>query len=133
MLIIDKKSNKDIGIYSIGYITIIKMDDCKIIRSVNPLYLYQESGYVKEKGVNKYLIFDSTYVIKELIKQYNDVWGGIRDKIKEVSSDERNYEKDYMKIISNSDYDLPLNKPLKFRLMTINIRSVASFSRWYFV
>ena len=35
-------------------------------------------------------------------------------------------KKDYMKIISNSDYDLPLNKPLKFRLMTINIRSVAS-------
>ena len=97
----------------------------------------QETGYVKEKGVNKYLIFDSTDEIEELLKQYNDVWGGIRDKIKEVSSDECNYEKDYMKIISNSDYDLPLNKPLKFRLMTINIRSVASWylydTRWYFV
>ena len=129
LLKIDKKSYKDIGIYSIGYITIKKMDDCKIIRSVNPSYLLvnQENGYVK------YLIFDATYEIKELIKQYNDVWGGISDKIKEVSSGERNYEKDYMKIISNSDYDLPLNKPLKFRLMTINIRSVASFSRWYFV
>ena len=29
-----------------------------------------------------------------------------------------------MKIKFNSDDDLPLNKPLKFYLMTINIRSV---------
>ena len=29
-----------------------------------------------------------------------------------------------MKIKFNSDDDLPLNKPLKFRLMTITIRSV---------
>ena len=34
------------------------------------------------------------------------------------------YEKDYMKIKFNSDDNLPLNKPLKFRLMTISIRSV---------
>ena len=34
------------------------------------------------------------------------------------------YEKDYMKIIFNSDDDLPLNKTLKFHLMTITIRSV---------
>ena len=38
-------------------------------------------------SVNKYLIFDSTDEHKELLKKYNDVWGGIRDKIKEVSSD----------------------------------------------
>ena len=29
-----------------------------------------------------------------------------------------------MKIEFNSDDNLPLNKPLKFRLMTINIRSI---------
>ena len=37
---------------------------------------------------------------------------------------ENYYEKDYMKIKFNSDDDLPLNKPLKFHLMTITIRSV---------
>ena len=37
---------------------------------------------------------------------------------------ECDYEKDYMKIKFNSDDDLPLNKPLKFHLMTITIRSV---------
>ena len=82
------------------------------------------SGYIEEKGVNKYLVFDSTDENKELIKKYNDVFNGIRDKIKEINSDECDYEKDYMKIKFNSDDNLPLNKPLKFHNMTITIRSV---------
>ena len=51
LLKIDKKSYKDIGIYKIGYITIKKIDDCKSIHSVNPLYLYinNASGYIEEK------------------------------------------------------------------------------------
>ena len=69
-------------------------------------------------------IFDSTDENKELLRKYNDVWGGIKDKIEEVSSGEYDYEKDYMKIKFNSDGDLPLNKPLKFHNMTIIIRSV---------
>ena len=36
-------------------------------------------------------------------------------KIKEVSSDECYYEKDYMKIKFNSDDNLPVNKLLKFQ------------------
>ena len=46
------------------------------------------------------------------------------DKIKEVSNDDYDYEKDYMKITFNSDDNLPLNKPLKFHNMIITIRSV---------
>ena len=124
MLKLDKKSYKDIGIYNIGYITIKKIDDCENISSVNPLYLRitHASGYIEEKGVNKYLVFDSTDENKELIKKYNDVFNGIRDKIKEINSNEFDYEKDYMKIKFNSDDDLLLNKPLKFH--TITIRSV---------
>ena len=55
---------------------------------MNPLYLFinHANGYIEEKGVNKYLIFDSTDENKELLKGYNDVWDGIKDKIKEVSS-----------------------------------------------
>ena len=93
---------------------------------MNPLYLLitHTNGYIEEKGVNKYLVFDSTDENKELIKKYNDVFNGIRDKIKEINSDECDYEKDYMKIKFNSDDDLPLNKQLKFHNMTITIRSV---------
>ena len=70
LLKIDKKSYKNIGIYNIGYITIKKIDDCENIYSVNPQYLLinHAKGYIKEKGVNKYLIFDSTDENKELLK-----------------------------------------------------------------
>ena len=125
LLKIDKKSYKDIGIYNIGYITIKKIDDCENIYSVNPLYLLinHANGYIEKKGVNKYLIFDSTDENKELVKKY-DIWNGIRDKIKEISSVECDYEKDYMKIKFNSDDNLTLNKPLKFYNITITVRSV---------
>ena len=82
------------------------------------------NGYIKAKVVNKYLVFDSTDENKELLKKYNDVFNGIRNKIKKISGDECDYEKDYMKIKFNSDDNLPLNKPLKFHNMTITIRSV---------
>ena len=125
LLKIDKKRYKDMGIYNIGYIIIKKIDDCKNIYSVNPLRLLiiHASGYIEEKGVNKYLIFDSTDENKELLKKY-DVQSEIKNKIEEGSSGECDYEKDYMKIKFNSDDDLPLNKPLKFHLMTITMRSV---------
>ena len=126
LLKIDKKSYKNIDIYNVGYITIKKIDNCKNIHSVNPLYLLIDhaNGYIEEKGVNKYLVFDSTDKNKELLKKYNDVFNEIRNKIKEVSSGECDYKKDYMKIKFNSDDKLPLNKPLKFNNMTITIRSV---------
>ena len=68
------------------------------------------------------MVFDSTNENKEWIK--NNVFNGIRDKIKEINGDECDYEKYYMKIKFNSDDDLPLNKQLKFHLRTITIRSV---------
>ena len=103
-----------------------KIDDCKNIYSVNPLYLLIDhaSGYIEEKGVNKYLVFDSTGKNKELLEKYNNVWNGIKNKIKAVNSGECDFEKDYMKIKFNSDDNLPLNKTLKFHNMTITIISV---------
>ena len=126
LLKIDKKSYKDVGIYNTGYITIKKIDDCENFYSVNPLYLFvnHPNGYIEEKGVNKDLIFDSTDENKELLKKYNGVWSGIKNKIEEVSSGKCDYEKDYMKVKFNSDDYLPLNKPLKFHNMTIIIRCV---------
>ena len=93
---------------------------------MNPLYLRitHANGYIEEINENKYLIFDSIDENKELLKKYNDVFNGIMGKIKEVSNDECDYEKDYMKIKFNSNDDLPLNKLLKFHNITITIRSV---------
>ena len=100
LLNIDKKSYKNIGIYNIGYITIKKIDDCENIDSVNPLYLLisHANRYIRssaeEKGINKYLVFDSTDENEELLKKYNDAFNGIRDKIKEINNSECDYEKD---------------------------------------
>ena len=80
----DKKWYKNIDIYNIGYITNKKIDDCKTIYSVNPLNLRVDhaSGYIEQKSVNKYLVFNSTDENKDLLKKYNDVFNGIRNKIK---------------------------------------------------
>ena len=132
LLKIDKESYKNIGIYNIGYITIKKTGDCKNINSFNPLHLRitHASGYIErspseEINGNKYLVFDSTDENKGLLKKHNDVFNGIKDEVKTINGGKENdYEKDYMKIKFNSDDDLPLNKPLKFHLMTITIRSI---------
>ena len=123
-----------------------KTDDCESIYSVNPLYLLvnHANGYIEEKNGNKYFIFnDSVDENKEVSKKYADVWDGIKCKIKTINGGKENdYGKDYKKIKFNSDDDLPLNKPLKFHAMTINIRSVLEedgklypqvFLRWHFV
>ena len=70
------------------------------------------------------MVFDSTDENKELIKKYNDVFNGIKNKIKKMSSDGCDYEKDYMEIKFNSGDDLPLNKALQFHNITITIKSV---------
>ena len=71
LLKIDKKSYKNIGIYSIGYITIRKIGDCENINCVNPLYLLLDhaSGYTEEKNGNKYLVFVKN---KKVSKKYNE-------------------------------------------------------------
>ena len=85
----------------------------------------QANGYIEEKSVNKYLIFDSTNENKELLKKYTDVWNKINNEIKAINSGKENYyEKDCIKIKFNSDDDLPLTKSWKFHDTTIVIRSV---------
>ena len=56
---IDKKSYKDINIYIIGYF---------------PLYLdiTHVNGYIEEKDMNKYLVFNSTDKNKELPQVFLD-------------------------------------------------------------
>ena len=90
------------------------------------LHINHASGYIEEQNGNKYLIFDSVDENKEVLKKYANVWNGIKNKIKAINGDECDYGKDYMKIKFNSDDDLPLNKLLKFHLMTIIIRCVFS-------
>ena len=92
MLKIDNKSYKNIDIYYIGYITIRKIDDYESIYSVNPLHLRinYASGYIEEKNGNKYLIFDSVDENREVLKNYGDIWDGIKNKAKAINGDKEN-------------------------------------------
>ena len=99
------------------------------------LQVNQAKGYIEEKNGNKYLIFDSaelrssnlhsTDENKEVLKKCNKVWDGIKNKIKAINDNKENdYGNDYMKNKFIFDDDLPLNKPVKFHTITINIRFV---------
>ena len=85
---------------------------------------YIERSSAEEINENKCLILDAVHEKKSYLKNTMMFFNGIMDKIKEISNDDCDYEKDYMNINFNSDDDLPLNKPLKFLNMTITIKSV---------
>ena len=124
----DKKTYKDLDISNIEYVTIKNIGDCYDVNNVNPLYLRIDKarGYIEEINKDKYVVFDVRYENEELLKRYNDVFNGLIDKIKKIDDDWLEYTKGYTKIKFNSDDNLPLNKPLKFYQMTINIRCVIS-------
>ena len=120
LLEIGKKSHKNIDFNYIGYVTIKKFSYYENINSVNPLYLiiHSATGYFKEKNGEKYLIIDSA-------EKYEEVFSGIRLEIKTLNGGkELFYEKNYARIEINTDDGLPLNKPLKFPVLTIIIRCV---------
>ena len=81
LLRLDKKTYKNLDIFNTGYVTVknIGSSTGHIINSVNPLYLRIDyaSGYIKENGSNKRLIFDSTDENKELLKIYSCVFDGL--------------------------------------------------------
>ena len=82
---------------------------------------------LKKKIENKYLVLDDIDKNKEVLKKYEEVWEGSKKEIEIINSGKKiKYEKDLKKIRFESNDDLPLNKPIKLRLLTINIRSVFS-------
>ena len=86
-----------------------KFSNCENIHIVNPLYLiiHSATGHFKEKYGEKYLIIDST-------EKYEEVFSGIKSKIKALNSGKELFdEKNYAKIGINTDDDLPLKQTIK--------------------
>ena len=79
---IDEKSDKNILIYYIGYVTIKEYIK---IYSVNPLYLIFRyvNGYFEEINGNKYLTLVPTNESKE--KKYEELRIKIRDLIRSIT------------------------------------------------
>ena len=61
-----------------------------------------------------------------MFRKYSEVWNGIKNGIRKINDSELGeYDKDYMKIIFNSDDDLfLLNKQLYFPTITVVIRNI---------
>ena len=92
LLKIDKKSQKHIHIYYIGYITIREIGDYECIHSINSLYLiieevgrYIDCNSMEESNGNKYLIFASTDKNKEELKTYTELWDEIKNLIEKIN------------------------------------------------
>ena len=86
LLKVDKKDYKEIDIYYIGYVTVKKIANCNNINSVNPLYLMinEMIGHFEEKNENKYLVLDDVDENKEVSKKYEEVWEGVKKKLKQL-------------------------------------------------
>ena len=64
---------------------------------------------------------------KEVSKKYEEVSDRIKKDIETINGGKKvEYSKDFKKVKFESDDDLPMNKPVKLRLLTIIIRSVFS-------
>ena len=102
-----------------------RIDDYeRICRVTAPLFwvVSFESGYIEERGGNKYLIFDNSFAEnKDLLKKYTEFWDAVKQKIKKINGGKKT---DYIKIKFESDDDLPLNEPLIFYEMHIFVRFV---------
>ena len=84
-------------------------------------------GHFEEKNENKYLVLDDVTETKEVSKKYKEVWDGIKKDIETINGGKRvEYGKDFIKVRFESNDDLPMNKPIKLRLLTIIITSVFS-------
>ena len=72
LLKVDKKDYDEIDINYIAYVTVKKIDNCKNINSVNPLYLMIDEmiGHFEEKNENKYLVLDDVDENKEV----SNIW-----------------------------------------------------------
>ena len=123
LLKLDKKSSMDISIYYIGYVTIKLEYD---INCVNLLCLLigELDSFIEEKEGSKYLNISLTYNNNDVLIKYADVWSRIKDQIKKINDGPvGEYGKDYMKMKFDFDDNLPLNKILKFRILTIITRN----------
>ena len=126
LLKIYKKDYNEIDIYYIGYVTVKRIDDCNNINSINPLYLMIDEmiGHFEEKNENEYLVLDDVDENKEVSKKYEEVQEGIKKEIETINGGEKNEY--FKKIRFKSNDDLPLNKPIKLRILKIIIRPIFS-------
>ena len=86
LLKVGKKDYNEIDIYYIAYVTVKKIDNCKNIHSVNPLYLTIDEmiAHFEEKNENKYLVLDDVNENKKVSKNMKKFGKALKKKLKQL-------------------------------------------------
>ena len=88
---------------------------------------------IEENIGNKYLILVPTDDSKDKVKKCEEIWCKIKKHlIRSTNNNSGDYEEKYMKILLNSDDDLPLTKIVELHGMIIVVRSVFSDGNKYY-
>ena len=75
------------------------------------LIIGKVDGHIEVKNGSKYLVFDSMDKNKEVLKKYTELWNRTKNEIETINGGKKGeYGKDFMKIIFDTDDNLPLNK-----------------------
>ena len=118
---VDKKDFNNIDIYYLGY-EHKKISECNVINSVNPLYLKitdMKGQFEKGKDHAWYLVISNK---DDVYKKLADILESIKNKITEKTWDVLEYDKDYMKIKSESNNIFPTDKDVNIHIAAIIIR-----------
>ena len=109
--------NLDTNLLSINQISFTSTDSVVYdieyfidLDGVNSLYLVfnDVDTYFEKYNENKYVIFTLANKNREALENYNELWSEIKDEIETIKGSEPiKYEKDFMKIKFESNYDLP--------------------------
>ena len=101
-----------------------KISECKVINSVNPLYLRIadiKSQFEKGKDDAWYLVISGK---GDVYKKLVDIVESIKNEIIEKAWDALEYDKDYMKIKFESNNIFPTDKDVNIHVATIVIRVI---------
>ena len=128
--IIKRESRIGANIYYIGYVLNPDYD----YNTINPLYfvINRLIGYIEEieGSSDKYLVVAKSVRNKDIISVLDMVWVSIENETEDKINPNPNINpniiriKDYDKFRFNSDIDLPLDMPIEFRSLVINVSCV---------
>ena len=81
--------------------------------------------HTEEKNEGIYLVFNYTDEKREVLKKYRELWDGFKNETETINGGKKGkYGKDFIKTKFDTEDDLPLNKPLKRRMLTKIVKSV---------
>ena len=118
--------NPDAVVYNIKYI-VMESNNNQNIDTENPLcpnFTDVEAHIIEESGA-RYLIFALTKKNKKVLEIHRKLWNKIKKQIETINGgDSVRYKKNFLKIRSDSNDDLPLNKMLCISVLNVVARSV---------